>query len=163
MHIDNRLQEWELFTLQGNGCYHDQDYHAALIWFRKSAVLMDDVITTRSSLTCQFFRAFVVSCQNVAFIAEKLGKRQLTEHFYRYSYLRLERLLEERPRLIKHRKSIETEVACARRKYQEHLISVSANALKREHRNCLSSWFKSPVTHAIGNSESHTRVSYLFY
>jgi hypothetical protein len=84
------LQEWERLTLQGNEYFQRHVWGDAYRCFEQSMQLVDPGLTNSGKRQqWRMLRLFVLSCQNTAHVAEKMGRDKDAEHYFSHAHFSL--------------------------------------------------------------------------
>ncbi|NVJ50003.1 MAG: hypothetical protein HWE13_09810 [Gammaproteobacteria bacterium] len=119
---DPVLAQWERLTLAADAARQAQQFSKALDLFQQSLAVIDEVLLHKQALCAEQIRCFVLSCQNSAYIAYKLKRLSVCEHFYQLSYQRLEWLLQDWPTRRRLGDTLAQELMLARRQYAEFML-----------------------------------------
>lgn len=83
------LNKWEFYTLEGDAYYHQQDYKQASKLFTKCVSLLEPWLEKEHKQAAKVLRLFVLSCHNSAHALSKWGHHKDAEYYYSHAHFRL--------------------------------------------------------------------------
>lgn len=93
--VETILQEWELFTLQGNQYFYHQAWRDAYrSYLRSMEVAERGLRYPHNKQGWKTLHFFVLASQNVAHVCEKMGKHKDAQHYLCHAHYVLLRLIE---------------------------------------------------------------------
>lgn len=129
--VEAILQGWERLTLQGNEHFQRHAWRDAYRCFGQSMQLVDPgLVNAGKRQQWRMLRLFVLSCQNTAHVAEKMGRDRDAEHYFSHAHFCLLSLITSpsTPQNLRQRALLEVTASQAaledflRRKGKESLL-----------------------------------------
>ena len=120
--VDEIINQWEFYTLEADGRYHQNDLGLASKGFCRTVELLEPWLDKDHKETKKVIRFFVLSCHNAAHVMSKRGKHREAEYYYSHAHFRLLSMFGQDQKSGSRLDSILLELKCTYLQLQQYLV-----------------------------------------